>query len=108
MISSIQGSNGALSDQQIDLTSTSKISSGSAPASATQAAPTPAPTQSPGAGTDLSALSMVLANAVASASAQSSIRPPVVSAIRAQIAAGMYGPNLSDVAQAVARALTVG
>ena len=42
MASSIQGLNGALPDQQIDLVSASKISGTEAPTSATQVAPTPA------------------------------------------------------------------
>jgi hypothetical protein len=108
MASSIQGLNGALPDQQIDLVSASKISGTQAPADATQVAPTPPPLQEVNDATDLSALSAVLANAIATASAQSSIRPPVISAIKAQIAAGMYGPNLSNVADAIVRALGVG
>jgi hypothetical protein len=107
MASSIQGLNGALPGQ-VDLASASRISNAQVPADPTPAAPAPAPVEYAGASTDLSALSAILANAIATASAQSSVRPPVVSAIRAQIAAGMYGPNLSDVAQAVARALMVG
>jgi hypothetical protein len=108
MASSIQGLNGALPDQQIDLVSASKISGTEAPTNATQLAPTPVPTQEANDATDLSALSAILANAVAAASAQSPIRPPVVSAIKAQIAAGMYGPNLSSVAEAIVKALSVG
>ncbi len=108
MASSIQGFTGALPDQQIDLVSASKISGTEAPASATQIAPTPATAQGANDATDLSALSAVLANAVAVASAQSPIRPPVISAIKAQIAAGMYGPDLSSVAQAIVKALSIG
>jgi len=108
MASTIQGLNGALPDQQIDLVSASKISGTPAPADATQVAPTPPPAQAVNDATDLSALSTILANAIATASAESPIRPPVVSAIKAQIAAGMYGPNLSSVADAIMRALTIG
>lgn len=108
MASTIQGLNGALPDQQIDLVSASKISGTPAPADATQVAPTPPPAQAVNDATDLSALSAILANAIATASAESPIRPPVISAIKAQIAAGMYGPNLSSVADAIVRALTIG
>jgi len=108
MASTIQGLNGALPDQQIDLASASKIATTSAPVDAAQAAPTPPPTVAGNDATDLSALSAILANAIATASAESPIRPPVVSAIKAQIAAGMYGPNLSSVADAIMRALTIG
>jgi len=106
MASSIQGLNGALPDQQIDLASASKISSTQASADATQAAPTPSPSASASDATDLSALSAILANAIAAASAQSRIRPPIISQIKAQIAAGMYGPDLSSVAEAIVRALS--
>jgi flagellar biosynthesis anti-sigma factor FlgM len=107
MVSSIQGPNGALPDQQIDLVSASKISGAEAPTGAAQA-PTPASPPAANDATDLSSLSAILANAVAAASAQSPIRPPIVSAIKAQIAAGMYGPDLSSVAEAIVRALSVG
>jgi hypothetical protein len=108
MASSIQGLNGALPDQQIDLVSASKISGTEAPSSAAQVAPIPASPPAANDATDLSTLSGILANAVAAASAQSPIRPPIVSAIKAQIAAGMYGPDLSSVAEAIVRALSVG
>ena len=108
MASTIQGLNVALPDQQIDLVSASKISGTGAPTSATQVAPTPAPTQGANDATDLSALSAILANAVATASAESPIRPPVIASIKAQIAAGMYGPDLSSVADAIVRALSIG
>lgn len=108
MASLIQGLNGALPDQQIDLVSASKVSGSQAPGDATQVAPTPPPPQAANDATDLSALSAILANAVATASARSSIRPPLIDSIKAQIAAGMYGPDLSSVAQAIMRALSVG
>ena len=53
MASSIQGLNGALPDQQIDLVSASKISGTEAPVSATPVAPTPATTQGANDATDL-------------------------------------------------------
>ena len=108
MASTIQGLLVALPDQQIDLVSASKISGTQASADAAQVAPTPPPAQAVNDATDLSALSAILANAVATASAQSPIRPPMVSAIKAQIAAGMYGPDLSSVAEAIVRALGAG
>jgi hypothetical protein len=108
MVSSIQGLNGALPDQQIDLVSASKISGTEAPNGAPQVALTPASPPAANDATDLSSLSAILATAVAAASAQSPIRPPIVSAIKAQIAAGMYGPDLSSVAEAIVRALSVG
>jgi|SRR5689334_9691227 hypothetical protein len=108
MATSIQGLNGALPDLQIDLASASKVSGSQAPADATQAASVAPPATAANDATDLSALSAILANAVASASAQSPVRPPVVATIKAQIAAGMYGPNLSSVATEIIRALSVG
>ncbi len=108
MASTIQGINGALPDQQIDLVSASKIAGTPAPTDAAKAAPTPPPPNAANDATDLSALSAVLANAVAAASAQSKIRPPLVAAIKAQIAAGMYGPDLSSVANAIVKALAAG
>jgi flagellar biosynthesis anti-sigma factor FlgM len=106
MASSIQGLNGALPDQQIDLASAGKISGTEAGADVTATAPAPTPATS-GDTTDISALSAILANAISAASAESKIRPPVVSEIKAQIAAGMYGPDLSSVADAIVRALSV-
>ena len=108
MASTIQGLNGALPDQQVDLVSASKISGNQALTDTTPAAPPPAAEATSGAVTDLSALSALLANAISAASAQSPIRPPIISAIKAQIAAGMYGPDLSDVAATIARALAAG
>ena len=109
MASSIQGLNGALPDQPIDLVSASKISGTQAAADATQVAPTPPPPpREVNDATDLSALSAILARAVSAASAESPIRPPVIASIKAQIAAGMYGPDLSSVADAIVRALSVG
>jgi hypothetical protein len=108
MASSIQGLNGALPDPQIDLVSASKISGNQAAADATQVAPAPLPSQGANDATDLSALSAILANAIAAASAASPIRPPVISAIKAEIAAGMYGPDLSSIAGAIIRALAGG
>ena len=103
MASSIQSLNGALPDPQIDLASAGKISSTEAAASATTSEPS---TASSNDSTDISALSAILANAVAAASAKSPVRPPLVSQIKAQIAAGMYGPDLSSVADAIVRALS--
>jgi flagellar biosynthesis anti-sigma factor FlgM len=108
MASSIQSLNGALPDQQIDLVSASKISGAQAPADATQVAPTPPAAQAVNDATDLSSLSAILASAVAAACAESPVRPPVVATIRAQISAGMYGPDLSRVADAIVRALAGG
>jgi hypothetical protein len=108
MTSTIQGLNGALPDQQVDLVSASKTSGTQALTDTTPVAPPPAPEAASGAVTNLSALSAALANAVSAACAQSPIRPPIISAIKAQIAAGLYGPDLSDVAAAVARALAGG
>ncbi len=108
MATPIQGMNGALPDQQIDLVSASKISGTPASGDATQVAPPSPPPQEAGDSTDLSALSAILATAVAAASARSPIRPPVVASIKAQIAAGMYGPDLSAVAGAIIKALSVG
>ena len=106
MASVIQGTNGALPDQQIDLVSASKIAGTSATGDASQAAPTPPPSQAAGDTTDISALSAILASAISAASAKSPIRPPIVAAIKAQIEAGMYGPNLSQVADAIVQALS--
>ena len=108
MATSIQGLNGALHDPQIDLVSASKISGTPASGDATQVAPSPAPAQAPSDSTDISALSAILASAIAAASARSPVRPPVIAAIKAQIAAGMYGPDLSSVAQAIVQALAAG
>jgi hypothetical protein len=108
MASTIQGLNGALPDQQIDLVSASKIAGNQAVTDAPKAAPPPAPVAAAGAVTDLSALSAILAGAISAASAKSPIRPPIVSSIKAQIEAGMYGPDLSDVAATIARALATG
>ena len=105
MASTIQGLNGVLPDQQVDLASASKIAGNQALTDTTPVAPPPAPEAASGAVTDLSALSALLASAISAASAQSPIRPPILSAIKAQIAAGMYGPDLSDVAATIARAL---
>jgi anti-sigma28 factor (negative regulator of flagellin synthesis) len=105
MASAIQGTNGTLPEPQVDLVSAvaGTGSAGNSVAVAAPATPPPATDDS----TDISALSAILANAVAAASAQSSIRPPLVASIKAQIAAGMYGPSLSSVADAIARALAV-
>jgi hypothetical protein len=108
MVSSIKGLNGALPDQQIDLASASKIAGNRVPGFTTQLAPTPPPALEVTDTTDLSALSAILARAVEAASAQSTIRPPLIDSIRAQIAAGVYGPELSSVAEAIVRALSVG
>jgi len=106
MASSIQGLNGALPDQQIDLASAGKISGTEAPANATTSATTSSVSATSDT-TDISALSAILANAIAAASAKSPVRPPNVATIKAQIAAGMYGPDLSSVADAIVRALSV-
>ena len=108
MVSSIQGLNGALPDQQADLASASKISGSQASGDATQVAPTPPPPQGVNDSTDLSALSAILSRAIATASAESTIRPPLIDSIKAQIAAGTYGPDLSSVAAAIVRAFAVG
>jgi anti-sigma28 factor (negative regulator of flagellin synthesis) len=109
MASSIQGLNGILPDQQIDLANAGRISGTEAAANTAEAASAPSSASSASTtsdATDISALSATLANAVAAASAKSPIRPPIVSAIKAQIAAGMYGPDLSSVAAAIVRALS--
>jgi flagellar biosynthesis anti-sigma factor FlgM len=108
MTSPIQGSNGALPGQPIDLVSASKITGTQPSGDATQVAPAAPPPQETNDATDLSALSAVLARAIAAASAASPIRPPIVAAIKAQIAAGTYGPDLSSVAAAIVRALSGG
>ena len=108
MASIIQGVNGALPNQPLQLASANRTSSSQAATDASQAAPVAASSATSRDGTDLSALSALLADAVATASAQSPVRPPIVSAIKAQIAAGMYGPALSDIAAAVANALVAG
>jgi anti-sigma28 factor (negative regulator of flagellin synthesis) len=107
MASIIQGVNGVLPNP-LQIASANRTSSSQAATDASQAAPVAASSATSGDGTDLSALSALLADAVATASAQSPVRPPIVSAIKAQIAAGMYGPALSDIAAAVASALVAG
>ena len=106
MASSIQGLNGTLPDPQIDLASAGKTSGTEAAADATATASAPQPASASSDSTDISALSAILANAISAARTKSPVRPPVVSQIKAQIAAGMYGPDLSSVADAIVRALS--
>jgi hypothetical protein len=105
MVSSIQNLSGALPDQ-IDLASLNQTSGSQAAQDAGSSAAPPPPQPTVNDITNLSALSATLARAIAAASELSNFRPPLVASIKAQIAAGMYGPDLSSVAQAVSQGLS--
>ncbi len=104
MANSIAGIGGSSSSQPVDIAETSRAAKQGVQESSTN--PNDPVASTPGGdATELSNLGSFIATAAKLAGAQGSIRPAVVAALKGQIAAGAYRPDLDQVAARVAAAL---
>jgi len=104
MANSIPGIGGSSPGPQIDLLETSRASKQGVQGASSSASDR-APSTPVSDATELSNLGNFIARAAKLAGAQGSIRPEVVAALKAQIAAGTYRPDPDEVASRVAAAL---